>query len=183
MITERPRTRSRATLGLLAAVLLLASCGDDAGDTATEPTSSSSTSTTTTVAEACAAAITEPLDSTSFQHVIGDAELTYQSDPPTSGPHKAGPVVGGVLDEPLPRPRQVGQLEAGGILLQHRDLSADELAALSTLAAEDVAVVPNADLPSRVVATSWLHKQVCDGVDVAALQQFVTDHRGQGPGH
>jgi hypothetical protein len=177
-------TRARATLGLLAAVLLLASCGDDAADTATEPTSSSSTSTSTTVAAPiCAAAVTEPLDSTSFQHVIGDAELIYQSDPPTSGPHKAGPVLGGVLDEPLTRPRQVGQLEAGGILLQHRDLSPDELAALTSLAADDVAVVPNADLPSRVVATSWLHKQVCDGVDVAALQQFVTDHRGQGPGH
>jgi hypothetical protein len=126
----------------------------------------------------------EALDPSSAQHVLGDGDgtATYQTDPPTSGPHAPGRALSGVLDEPLSRPAQVGVLEAGGILVQYRDLTDEELDELSTVAGDGVAVVPNADLPDRVVATAWLFKQTCSDVDVAALGRFVEDHAGPGPG-
>jgi len=130
----------------------------------------------------CGPARREALDPASASHVLAGAEPEYTTDPPTSGAHAPGPVLSGVLDEPLDRPAQVGALEAGGVLLQHRDLDADELAELESLAGDSVAVVPNPDLPDRVVATAWLFKQTCDAVDVEALEGFVADRLGEGPG-
>jgi hypothetical protein len=87
-----------------------------------------------------------------------------------------------VLDEPLARPVQVGLLEAGSVLIQHRDLDPAAEQDLEALAGEDVVVAPNPDLDDPIVATAWLHKLTCSTVDADALQQFVADHVGGGPG-
>jgi hypothetical protein len=153
---------------LLLVAVALAGCGDDGG----------------AGSASCGPARREALDPASANHVLAGStdEPEYRTDPPTSGPHSPGSPRSGVLDEPLTRPEQVGSLEAGGVLLQHRDLTDDELADLSALAADGVAVAPNPDLPERVVATAWLFKQACDAVDIPTLQGFVDDHAGQGPG-
>ena len=136
-----------------------------------------------TGASDCADARRETFDPSSAQHLIeGGPEPEYQTDPPTSGPHVSGPPLAGVLDTALSRPRQVGQLEAGVVLLQHRDLPADELVQLETLAGDGVVVVPNPELADPVVATAWLFKQTCSAVDAGALERFVAEHGGQGPG-
>ncbi len=117
------------------------------------------------------------------RHVLpGAPEPTYRTDPPTSGPHEPGAPLTGVLTAPVSRPRQVGALEGGGVLLQYRDLTPDQQRALEALASDRVAVAPNATLPDRVVATAWLYKQVCSTVDAGALRSFVDQHVGRGPG-
>jgi len=171
LVNGMARLARRPPAGVLALVpLLLAvlpACGDGGGSSA-----------------ACGPARREALDPASASHVVGGDEPEYRTDPPTSGPHAPGTLLSGVLDEPLSRPAQVGALEAGGVLLQHRDLEDDELARLEALAAEieGVAAAPNPDLPDRVVATAWLFKQVCSSVDVDALRAFAEDHAGEGPG-
>jgi hypothetical protein len=83
------------------------------------------------------------------------------------------------VDEPLPRPVQVGILERGDVLIQHRpDVDA---AALADLAADRVVIAPNPDLPAPVVATAWLYKRTCTEPDVDALQAFVDARVGHGP--
>ena len=114
--------------------------------------------------------------------IAGGAEPTYTTDPPTSGPHAPGALPKGVLTEPLSRPSQVGALEAGLVLLQYRDLSADETHSLTALVTDNVVVAPNASLSDHVVATAWLFKQTCSGVDTAALRGFIRTHAGRGPG-
>lgn len=191
-VHDRVRVRRRpppvpagvaSVAALAVAVLALGGCGGDADTTAGD---GGGATATTPAAEAagCRPEVREAIDPASSQHVLGDDEtgIEYLSDPPTSGPHLAGPLLSGVLDEPLSRSRQVGQLEGGGILIQHRDLEAGALAELGSVAGPDVAVVPNPDLPSPVVATAWLVKQRCDTVDVDTLAAFVAAHRGQGPG-
>ncbi|MBA2283673.1 MAG: DUF3105 domain-containing protein, partial [Acidimicrobiia bacterium] len=127
----------------------------------------------------CGPARREALDPSSGTHLLAGApEPEYLSDPPTSGTHEPVPLLSGVRDEPLGRAAQVGQLEAGAVLLQHRDLDADQLATLEGLAGEGIVVVPNPDLPAPVVATAWLFKQTCEAVDVAALQGFLDEHAG-----
>lgn len=154
---------------LVLALFALPACGDDGGaeDGAT-----------------CGPERREALDPDSAVHVLGDAEPEYRSDPPTSGPHEPGNRLSGVLDEPLSRPAQVGALEAGGVLVQHRDLTDEERGQLQSLVADldDVAMAPNADLPDRLVATAWLFKQVCSGVDADVLRAFAEAHVGEGPG-
>lgn len=134
---------------------------------------------------ACGPIRREPLDATYLVHVVGEGDdVAYTSDPPTSGPHKAGPPVQGVVDRALARPVQVGILERGDVLLQHDpDLPAAQQAELATLAAESVVVAPNPDLPAPVVATAWTYKRTCDAVDLPALQDFIDERRGKGPDH
>lgn len=86
-----------------------------------------------------------------------------------------------MLTETLSRPRQVGHLEAGGVLLQYRDLDAAELDRLTALAGGRVVVAPNPLLPDRVVATAWLRKEICSAVDVSELESFVSSNLGHGP--
>jgi hypothetical protein len=132
----------------------------------------------------CGPAQREALDS-NLSHVLvqpGSPEPTYRTDPPTSGPHAPGLAPTGVITRSLSRPAQVGALEGGAVLLQHRDLSPDELRQLSELAGAQVIVAPNADIPDRVVATAWLFKQTCSGVDVGALRTFAAERQGKGPG-
>jgi hypothetical protein len=129
---------------------------------------------------ACEPAVREALDP-NLGHVLpGAAEPTYLTDPPTSGPHAPGPAPSGVLAAPLSRPAQVGALEAGAVLVQYRDPG--DLEALRPLATGQTVVMPNPALPARVVATAWLFKQQCSGVDLDVLRTFATDHAGKGPG-
>jgi len=135
-----------------------------------------------TGAAACGPTRREPLDPAYLVHVVGNEEIEYTSDPPTSGPHQPGPAVQGVVDVPISRPVQVGILERGDVLLQHDpDLRGTGRADLEALAGDRVVVAPNPDLRDEVVATAWLFKRTCRTVDAAALQEFVQEHVGQGP--
>ena len=150
-----------------AAFLTLAGCGD--GDDAA----------------GCSPAREEPLDPASATgHVLpGAPEPRYLTDPPTSGPHQSGAPPTGRLRQPLSRPAQVSLLEHGEVLLQHRDLSADDRADLESLVGENVTVAPNPDLPAPVVATAWTFSMRCERVDVATLRDFIREHRGHGAPH
>jgi hypothetical protein len=153
---------------VLAALVAPTGCGDDAQGAGSGPCEERQ----------------ERLDPASANHVLaGVPEPSYTSDPPTSGPHAPAPPRTGVLDDPLPRPDQVGHLEGGGVLIQYRPtLAADDVAALEPLATGSVAVAPNPDLPAPVVVTAWVRKLTCEAVDVAAIDAFARDHEGQGPG-
>ena len=136
----------------------------------------------TSAASACAAAKPEAINPDLHHVFAGAPEPTYTTDPPTSGPHTPGALPTGALTHPLARPAQVGILEAGVVLLQYRDLSAAELQSLTDLITDKVVVAPNSSLPDRVVATAWLFKQTCSGVDAAALKGFIRTRVGHGPG-
>ncbi len=159
----------RRLLLLGVAIAALAACGGGDGSDA--------------AGAGCGDEVQERFDPSTNHVLPGAAEPEYLSDPPTSGPHQPGPARSGVVDEPLSRPVQVGQLEAGAVLLQHaEDLPGDQLAELQALAGDLVIVGPNGDLPAPVVATAWTFKLECQAVDAAAIAEFVAEHRGQGPG-
>jgi hypothetical protein len=147
------------------ALALLAACADDGAD------------------GACGPITREALDPAYLVHVLGNAAgVEYTSDPPTSGPHQPAPPVEGVVEDPIPRPIQVGILERGDILVQHDpDLDADDRGRLEALAADGVVVAPSPDLPAPVVATAWVHKRTCETVDADALQAFIEERTGKGP--
>lgn len=131
----------------------------------------------------CGPSRREALDPNFLVHVLPDApDVTYLSDPPTSGPHQPSPPVSGVVDGPLSRPVQVGLLEAGAVLIQYRPDAGEAVReAVTDLARDGVVVAPNADLADPVVATAWQHKRSCSSADVAALEAFIDDHDGDEP--
>lgn len=152
--------------------------------TGTTAATSSTSAASDTEEIACGPVVEEPLDASYLVHVVGDGDdIQYTSDPPTSGPHKAGPAIDGVVDRPLTRPVQVGILERGDVLVQHHpDLVPALQAELATLAGPGVVIAPNPDLPAPVVATAWTHKRTCQAVDLDALRGFIDARRGKGPG-
>jgi hypothetical protein len=132
---------------------------------------------------ACGPIRREALDSRFLSHVLGDAKVQYTSNPPTSGPHQPTPPVTGVQAQAIPEPVQVGLLEAGDVLLQHRpDLPAAQRTELEALAGDGVVVAPAPDLPDAIVATAWVYKRSCSSMDDASLRDFVKARQGKGPG-
>jgi drug/metabolite transporter (DMT)-like permease len=163
--------RRRGALAVATALIvgLLAGCGSASGSGS---------------AGGCQRVVTEPLDRQYLVHVLpGAPDPSYRTDPPTSGPHQPTPPVKPVVEQPLPRPIQVGLLEEGRVLLQHDGLSVADRTKLEALAGGDVVVAPNPDLPAgaKIVATAWVTKQICSRFDADALEMFAKDHAGNGP--
>lgn len=132
----------------------------------------------------CAEVVTEELDPGWTVHLLPGAPMPeFVTDPPTSGTHYSADPVTGALDQPLDPAAQVTILEVGGVLLQYRpaDVGDDELGRLERLATDDVVVAPNPDLPDPVVATAWVTKQRCQGVDLDTLSAFAEEYLGSGP--
>ena len=132
---------------------------------------------------ACGPVTREALDPNSGLHVLPDQDVPeYTTEPPTSGAHYSLPTPTGAVDEPIEPPMQVTALEGGMVLVQHRDLSDEDVAALEDLGSDVVVVAPNPDLPEPVVLTAWITKQTCSGVDVATVETFIREQQGRGPG-
>ncbi len=115
-------------------------------------------------------------------HLIrgGDPPVPYSSRPPTSGWHASGRIAVDVrnADDPLTEPEQVSVLEAGGVVVAHGTLRAEQAAALAEHVAERhagrVAVTPYAPLAEGEVAfAGWGVVQRCARLDLAALDRFV----------
>jgi|GEM_PF-1604046 len=117
------------------------------------------------------------------EHLIGDNSppVPYNSTPPTSGWHASGAfeVMVQPIDQPLSEPRQVSVLEAGGVVVTHGDLDDGARTALEQHGTANhsgrVAVTGYEPLSDgEVVFASWGLLQRCQGVDLAALDAFVT---------
>ncbi|MDQ6698150.1 MAG: DUF3105 domain-containing protein [Actinomycetota bacterium] len=133
---------------------------------------------------ACGPITQEALDPNFLLHVLPGARgVRYRTDPPTSGAHQPAPRLARVQHRPLPRPVQVGVLEAGDVLLQYRGLRSSDIDRLERLAGGHVVVAPDPDLPLRfrVVATGWVYKRTCTALDTGALREFVGQRAGKGP--
>lgn len=124
--------------------------------------------------------VREPEDPASRQHVVADETADYQTNPPTSGPHVAGPTPSGVLAEPVAAAIQVRLLEVGGLMIQYRaDVDPEPL---GRLAGADVVVAPGTDLPDPVVVTAWTWKLSCDTIDLAEIERFAAERPRDAPG-
>ena len=132
---------------------------------------------------ACGPVTREALDPNSGLHVLPDQYVPeFTTDPPTSGAHYSLPPPTGAVGEPVERPMQVTALEGGQVLVQYRDRSDADVAALEALGSDIVVVAPNPDQADPVVLTAWLTKQTCSGVDRATIGRFIDEQQGRGPG-
>lgn len=149
---------------LLAVGALLTACGDGGSAACVE--------------------LREPQDPASGQHVLAAGAVEYLSDPPTSGPHIAGPTPSGALDTPLDPAIQVRLLEAGGVMIQHDgSLSPAEVAALEAFGGDLVVVAPTgSDLEEPIVVTAWTWKLSCSAVDDGAVRDFIASRPSDAPG-
>lgn len=127
----------------------------------------------------CAAAEIVPIQGQG--HLVGDQEppVAYNSVPPTSGWHTSTDVPTGVADEPLSEPEQVAVLEQGGVVISHNGLEEADVEELERLVTErhpaEVALTSYDRLdPGAVALTAWGAVQLCEAVDIAAIEAFIT---------
>ena len=127
--------------------------------------------------------IREPEDPLSIQHMIDPGTLTYQTDPPTSGPHLSGPAIRGLFEEPILPAAQVRLLEEGGVVVQFS--APEHETALRTLLDDNevpMAVAPADELPAPVVATAWTWKLTCETPDLDRIREFASVRVVDAPG-
>jgi len=136
----------------------------------------------------------QTFDAVGRNHVQKRPPLTtYNSTPPTSGPHfgqPRAPLIWNAYDEPLDQVALVHNLEHGGMVVQYGSgVSPATVQRLRTWYGEDpnglvLAPLPPATeereptLADQIAVTSWTHLMTCNGFDETALDEFKDQYRG-----
>lgn len=120
-------------------------------------------------------------------HVTGD--VTYKTNPPTSGSHDQVPTEDGAYTQPPRTENTVHALEHGRVNIQFKPSLAqaqiDQLKALFDEDSYHLLLFPNGTrMPYEVAATAWDNALFCrkmsDGT-VDAIRAFKDQYRDQGP--
>lgn len=115
-------------------------------------------------------------------------KFSYNSNPPTSGPHMEQFIDSYTPSAPLPAYIQVHLLEHGNILLQYNCTCPGTVDALKKIASsfdtyspslgleegKAVIVAPNPSLPHRIVLTAWTRLLGMDTLDEKTARQFIS---------
>jgi hypothetical protein len=150
-------------------------------------------------AKAAGCELRENLPDEGNTHVPNSTEVTYGTNPPTSGNHNPNPVADGAYLTPV-RPNTkatanelnirnlVHALEHGRIEIQYSsDLPTADQLALKGVFDEDpdaILLFPNDDMPYEVAVTAWTALLGCPTYNeqvLDAVRDFRDIYRGQGP--
>lgn len=117
---------------------------------------------------------------------IGPTEMgliTYNSDPPTSGPHLSSIARWGVSDSPIPKELQVHNLEDGGVIIQYNCSQTNpECRALAEKLAQIVRrydhaiLAPYPGMSHRIVLTAWSRIDKFNEFDEARVVKFIDSY-------
>ena len=120
------------------------------------------------------------------EHIADDAPEpeTYNSTPPTSGPHRAAPALWGVYDSPIEPSILLHNLEHGGLVVQYGDgVPPQTRVALqeSVLSDRDFMVIaPRPELGDKIAYTTWTRLVTCTGFDERVIEG-VRERRNRPP--
>ncbi len=135
----------------------------------------------------------------SRRHIFkpGERPKSWNSFPPTSGPHYAVPAVYGFYDQPLQLARVLHNLEHGGVyMLYGSQTPADTVSKLREVYDQDprgLIVAPLPELGDKIALGAWTskhpgsaeigtgHLAKCTQVDKGAFDAFIKAFRGRGP--
>jgi len=110
------------------------------------------------------------------------AHASYNTDPPTSGPHVSQVPPWGAATTPVPKELQVHALEDAGVIISYNPtLAPATLAQLQTLVgsyAKEVILTPAPGLSAPIITTAWGRLQRFPQYDEPALRRFIDAYRG-----
>lgn len=132
---------------------------------------------------------------------LGDPHASYNSDPPTSGPHMPGIAPWGAYDKPIPKEYQVHNLEDGGVVIQYNcpkgcpDLVKKlegvflkyKARAEKDMPEHDKGPVPKymhlilapyPDMDTQIALTAWTRLDKFNDFDEARIDRFVEAYIG-----
>ncbi len=116
-------------------------------------------------------------------HIAYPQTATYNSSPPTSGPHYTSLARWGIHTEPIPNELQVHNLEDGGVLIQYNcpESCPEIVAELSEIVErydEQIILAPYPDMDARIALTAWTRLATLDTVDEGRIVKFIEAYRG-----
>jgi Protein of unknown function (DUF3105) len=123
----------------------------------------------------------------------GDTDETWNTDPPTSGPHFGIPAIFGIYDEPLEIARVVHNLEHGGIFILYGDdvpdATVDELRTFYDGHQTGTVMAPRPSLGNQFAIGAWVgttesgngYLAKCEEFDEPAVSTFFRAFQFQGP--
>lgn len=135
----------------------------------------------------------------SRKHITNPAARpkSWNSFPPTSGPHYVTPAVYGFYPEPVELARVLHGLEHGGVyMLYGSKTPSDTVDRLREIYDEDprgLVVAPLPELGNKIALGAWTsdnpgsaevgtgHLAKCTHVDKKAFEEFIEVYRGRGP--
>ena len=120
----------------------------------------------------------------SSEHIApGGESVTYNSNPPTSGPH-AGPAPWGFSAEEIPDINAIHNIEHGGIWISYKNLDDVSVATLGEIARQNsasVIVSPRESNDSSISVVSWGRFMHLDTVDEDRIKEFIRQNKNRSP--
>ncbi len=108
--------------------------------------------------------------------------ITYNTDPPTSGPHYPRLTHWGVHSVPIDKGFQVHNLEDGGVLVQYNCMDCPELVQkLGKIVrgySKEVILAPYPPMKHRIALTAWGKIDTFDTFDAKRITGFINAFRG-----
>lgn len=111
--------------------------------------------------------------------------ITYNSDPPTSGPHLPYIARWGVHDQPVPKELQVHNLEDRGVIVQYNCPQDTEecrtlLKNLTQIAQpyQYILLAPYPGLSHKIALTAWTRIDKLNEFDEARIKRFIEAYIG-----
>lgn len=198
---ELARLLVSASAALFVPVALAAGCGGSADDGGAVSASDGSVSDRARLDApyhpdaSCPVTIESP-ELMSVKHVPEGSNITWNSNPPSSGDHFPLWAAFKEYTSPVPRGYLVHDLEHGAVALLYKcdqacpaivdalrkikdELPPDPMCSSDVRVRVILAPDPLLDVPVAAAAWGWTYEAQC--VDVPTLSQFVRDHYAQGP--
>jgi len=110
-----------------------------------------------------------------------DPHTSYNSEPPTSGPHLPYIAPWGVHTRPIPNELQVHNLEDGGVMLQYNCTCpelVDKLRGIVSRYDKFVILAPYPGTKTRIALTAWTRLDRFEEFDEKRIVRFIDAYRG-----
>lgn len=122
-------------------------------------------------------------------HVAVATPVTYNSNPPTSGPHYPYPAGWGIYRNPPANEFLVHNLEHGGVIISYNPdrITGQELEQIRAQARSlstfnpRIIVTPWRNLDTTIALTAWTYLQKLDRYNPTKVQVFYDTHIARGP--